>query len=346
MVLEALPAMGISEIAALAKVSKSTVSRALAGKGSMRPETRQRIVSIAKQMGYQPQAAARALVRGRQNLVGLVCERGYRGGRDWILDIMGGLLAHLENHDYHAVVFQREPDEDAVPPMALSGLVDGMVLALWGNVHFAQELLARGMPVVLAKPKAPSGCSAVRTDEVGAMRLAVKHLLGLGHRRIAYVASPLSLSEGIIRVQWDTFVETMSEAGLPPNPGGREIGEAPELLDRVFQRGGATGLVCFNDNTAIAVIRELKSRGLDVPTNVSVVGMDDISYASSFIPALTTARLPHRDVGVKAGEMILEMIELPDCPRRQVVLPAELVVRESTAAPAVSPTDSRKQACL
>jgi len=211
--------------------------------------------------------------------------------------------------------------------------VDGMVLALQWSPVFLDELLRNDIPVVLADPSGDFACDTVRPDNIAGTQRAVRHLLELGHRRIAFVGSYYEPSAYYHGIRWTGFSQAMSEAGLPVNPGGQRIGKTKELLARVFEWDGPTALVCFSDGVVLEAMPELSARGLRVPHDISVVGSDDLSYAQFITPRLTTMRLPYVEMGETAARLVLERIETPTLAPRRIVLPEELIVRASTAPP-------------
>lgn len=332
--------MSIRRIAEIAGVSKATVSAALGGRPDVAAATRERITAIAKHIGYRPNAAAKALATGRVETIGFVRERTYKAGHlyEWSEKILYGLVNALEERSYHATVFHTEPSAKVTPPSLLRRLVDGMVLAIQWTPVFLDELLHNDIPVVLADPSGEFECDTVRPDDLAGARAVVRHLLALGHRRIAYVGSYHEPQAYVNRKRWTGFSEAMSEAGLPVNPGGQRIGKTKELLARVFEWDTPTALVCFSDSVALEALPELRARGLNVPHDISVTGVDDLSYAQFVSPPLTTMRLPYIEMGETAARLVLERIETPTLAPRRVVLPEELIVRASTAPPRAAQT--------
>lgn len=324
----------LNDVAKLANVSVATASKALRGKGRVSRATRERVLAIAREVEYEPWASGRALVTGRRQMIGFVGEGAYWERGEWIVPLLGGLSKALGEHDYHTVFFTTEPREDRVPAMVLQRAVDGIVLATSWTPRFLSQLVQRGIPHVVVDPRVEVDCDSVRGDDVEGARAATKHLLELGHRRIAYVGwgAPPGL-EHVNRERWSGFVEVMSDAGLAVNPGGDRSVSREELLTRALEATSPTAMVCFNDNVAMWAICELRARGLEVPRDVSVVGFDDMSYLDWITPKLTTMRLPYEQMGAEAARLVLGRLDAPDLPPRAVVLPEKLIVRESTGAP-------------
>jgi len=307
---------------------------ALRGAPGVSPSVRERIVAIADQMGYRPQAAGRALVTGRQHKVGFACERGYEAGRDWLIEIQNGVIEVLEARGYHAVVFHAEPSESVMPTALLERVVDGMVLGTFWSPAFLDELSLRGVPVVAANPGGEINCDSVGIDETAAAHAVTRHLLELGHRRIAFVGTNVPVAAHFVNLRWEGYLAAVSEAGLPVSCGGDRFTEQSVALSRLYdQEDPPTALVCFSDMVAARVIRDLRARGIESPRDVSIVSFDNTCYAMLLWPALTTIAQPFREMGRRAVEMLFERLENPDLPARHETLPFEMIVRESTATP-------------
>lgn len=325
--------MKLEEIAALTNVSVTTVSRALSGKGRISEATRQRVLAAAEGLGYRPSAAGRALVTGRCETIGIVMETAYRVHAEWGLRIQAGVSEALGKRNHQTMVLYTKPGESTMPSIVLNRAVDGVVIVLSSAPRFLEELRRRRMPVVVADPAGPVDCDSVRADEEDGARQATKHLLALGHRRIAYLGTRSPEVEHVHRQRWKGFVQVMSDAGLPINPSSDRIDPPEQLLARVLEWQTPTALVCFNDFVATAAIGRLRELGLETPRDVSVVGFDDMSYLAYARPHQTTVHIPYEEMGAEAAELVLRRVETPDAPTRHVVLPEKLIARDSTARP-------------
>jgi len=324
--------MDLKTIADLAGVAPSTASMALAGKPGIAAATCERVQAIARQFGYSPDAAGRALATGRSQAIGFVSEHGqWVTSGAWTVSLLTGLCDELERHGYHVMLFRSEPEARRMPPPALQRAVDGMVVAVGWDAGFPEQLRGLGMPVVAAVPNVAVECDQVCPDDRGGARLAVEHLLELGHRRIGYVPTRFPQTAQSNTARWNGYVAAMSRAGLAPCPGGDRIRPEPEMVAELFGARPPTALLCCSDDTALAVLAALAARGLRVPADVSVVGIDDAPYAAYLTPRLTTVRLPYPEIGGAAGRLLLERLAAPDTAPRRVLLPETLVVRDSTA---------------
>jgi len=324
--------VSLKRIAELAGVSVGTVSMALRDHPRVAAATRQRVQEIARELGYEAGGVGRALATGRTQLVGFVSE-GFPAEHGWHALILGGLMEFLARREHGVVCFPEAFPELLRQEALQRRMVDGVVFScIWRSEALA-KLTDHAVPIVVADPLGEVACDAVAPNNRDGARQATRHLLELGHRRIAYIGVEYDWVQLISRRRWDGFVEEMSAAGLAPNPGGDRIGSAAEQVARALDDHKATALVCFSDDRAVEVLRELRARGLKVPRDVSVVGFDDMNYAPLLTPPLTTVRLPWRDIGRTAGRMLLERIETLDAGPRREVLGEELIVRGSTAPP-------------
>jgi len=327
--------MTLEELAGIAGVSTATVSNALSGKGSMTDRTRARIKALASEAAYQPQAAARALATGRRQMIGFVTGPTNLPDDQWTMKVLGGMVYALEERDYHLMLFHAEPAEGVMPAPVLRNAVDALAVGLMGSRAFIEEIMKRGMPLIAVNPREDVPCDSVRFDELDAAQQATRHLIDLGHKRIAYVGSYSTNVVHLNRRRWSGYAQTMKEGQLAVMPGGEAIQDIDERLDGLFCGAGAppTGLVCFDDEDALLVIRGLHARGLAVPRDTSVVSFDDMDHMGSIIPALTTVGLPFVEMGRRAAGLILERIEKPDLPPQHIMLPGELITRESSTLP-------------
>lgn len=327
-------ALSIKDIAKAANVSYSTVSRALSDSPRVRPETKQRIQSIAAEMGYLPSAVARSLVTRRTNTIGVVVTS--------ITDLFFAEVIHaIEEttlkHKY-GLILANSGGESERELAAIQTLrerrVDGIILV--SGYSKREDLRAEkgiDLPIVIINNVHQEHIGySVEVDNVGGARDATQYLLDLGHRRIAHIAGPLR--------EWDS-VERQS--GYEQALQAFRLAIDPVLIVRGDNRprGGMeatqqllglpsppTAIFCYNDVTALGAIRAAHAAGLRVPRDLSVIGFDDIDLSPYFEPPLTTVAQPKRQMGEKAVHMVLELLAgnaVEDC-----VLPSRLIVRGST----------------
>jgi LacI family transcriptional regulator len=334
------PVTTIKQIADASGVHPSTVSRALDPRKRhlVADDVAKRIAAQADALGYQPNRLAANLRLGRSDLIGVLLPDI---ANPVFAPILGGITAVLSAEGYAPIVADAgnaSSQQISFVERLLSQRVDGLILA---TVSQDDELVGfciqRGLPVILLnRSEARDRVSSVVTDDDMGMRLAVDHLVSLGHRRIAHVAGPLSTSTGTLRR--DGFQRAMSRHGLKGTVReaaaySREAGAeaAAHLLDATRN---ATAIVAANDLLALGVLDALKHRGLRCPEQISLVGHNDMPLMDVVSPPLTTVRIEHREMGRAAARMLVDAIKSGSSELRHLVLRPELVVRQSTASAA------------
>jgi len=332
----------IKDVAEKCGVHPSTVSRALSGAMShlVAPNVEKKIRAAAAALGYLPNVTAAGLRTGRSGLIGVlapdIADPGFP-------PILSGITETLAAAGYATIVVDVGPDparqQELVDRLIARG-VDGLVLAtVLLRDPVVGHCLAASVPVVLVNRRDAGGrLPAVVTDDEAGMRLAVDHLVALGHRRIGHIAGPETVSTGALRRAGFTAAagraglsaqDTMIETALAYT---REQGRlaALALLDRKVT---PTAIVAANDLLALGIYDALAERGLHCPADVSVVGHNDMPYVDMLSPPLTTVRIAQRDMGNEAARLLLDEIAAPAARRARVVLEPELIVRGSTGKP-------------
>lgn len=329
----------IKDIAARCGVHPSTVSRALspAMKHLVADDVAQRINAAATALGYRLNTAAQGLRTGRSGLIGVlapdIADPGFP-------PILSGIAEQLDTAGYGTIVADIGTGgaQQELADRLIARGVDGLVLATAG-LHDAivQHCLDAALPVVLVnRVDAGARLPSATSDDVTGMRLAVEHLVALGHRRIAHIAGPQDISTGIRRRAG--FAAAAKDAGLrgtaieTADHYTREAGRraALRLLDR---KARPTAIVAANDLLALGVYDALAACGLSCPRDVAVVGHNDMPFVDLVAPPLTTVRISQRAMGQAAARLLLDRIANPAAKREHVVLAPSLIVRGSTAAP-------------
>jgi LacI family transcriptional regulator len=324
-------------VARIAGVHPGTVSRALNPdtQALVRAETVQRVRQVAAELGYRPNPLARGLKTNRSYTVGVIVPDIQN---PLFPPIIRGLDDRLGEGGYTPLIANTDDDaeRERVDLEAMRARqVDGIVTAT-ARVH--HELLdgiaLSGTPLVLVNRRVPDGSlpSATADDHAGA-RLAVEHLVDLGHTRIAHLAGPDDVSTG--RQRRDGFEEAMRNAGLDPDlvRTGHAFTEAEgarlceELLDADEP---FTAIVAGDDLMALGCYDVFAARGIACPEEISVVGFNDMPFAARFAPPLTTIAVPHYEIGFAAADLLLERIAGREDGPNEVVLPTRLTVRGST----------------
>ncbi len=335
--------VSIKDIARTAGVSHSTVSRALSDSPLVSIQTKTRIQRLARDMGYSPDAQARSLVMGRTMAVGVVVTTITD---PFIAEVVQGIEETALDHGYSVILASSssEPEREiAAVEMLRSKRVDGVIVTSSRVGALYQEHLNRlGVPVVLINSHSEQAgryTHSISVDNRHGGWLATRHLCQMGHRRIAYLSGPADHSDDVERLAG--YCQALSEAGTSVDgalvipgtgqvDGGRRA--APVLL---AQEDRPTAVVCYNDMTAIGLMRAARGCNLSIPGDLSVVGFDDIPFASFTNPALTTIAQPMRKMGQQALQMALELMEtqnLADLDPSDVIVKGQLIVRESSGA--------------
>jgi DNA-binding LacI/PurR family transcriptional regulator len=327
-------AVSIKDIAKVANVSYSTVSRALADSPRVKPETREKIKCLAAEMKYSPSALARSLVTRRTRTIGLVATTMTDLFQAEVIDV----IEETALDQGYSVILTHSGVESEREQEELQALrerrVDGVILiSVRANADYAAILSGMGVPVVFINN---DYAQSVRVDNLNGAVQAVRHLLDLGHRRIAYIAGPSQEWDNVERRSG--YERALRERGLVPDPvlmapgDSRPEGGTQAMRELLGLAAPPTAVFCYNDATALGAMRAIHAEGFRVPRDVSVVGFDDIDLAAHFNPPLTTFAQPKRDMGLMAVRLMMRMLagERID---GDGVLPGSLIIRESTMPP-------------
>jgi LacI family transcriptional regulator len=325
----------LGDVAARARVSPATVSRALSNPGLLRPDTLNRIRAVIAELGYVRDGAARALVSRRTSTVGVVVPtldhaifgRAIQAMQTTFAE--AGFQLLVASHEYSPLV------EGVAVRAFLETGVDAMLLV--GTDHSADVLAIvnrSAVPVVLIW-SLHEEFHSVGFDNVAAGRIAAEHLLGHGHRRFGVVSGILRNNDRA-RGRLYGVRQALKKAGLSlPNSAVQEYpfglaGGRSGMASLLALAEPPTAVIGGNDLMAIGAMLEIQSRGLKVPADISVAGIDDLDIAAHMLPGLTTVRLPTAELGQVAAQQVLKRFAGEKIDRR-IELPIELVMRGSTA---------------
>ncbi len=332
--------VSIKDIAQAAGVSHSTVSRALSDSPLVKTETKALIQHLAQEMGYTPDAIARGLVTRQTRTVGVVVTTITD---PFVAEVVQGIEDTALENDYSVILASSaaEPDREvAAVEMLRAKRVDGvMVTSSRVGALYLEHLERIGVPVVLINNhNEQSGryTFSVSVDNQHGGRLATRHLIERGHRRIAYVSGTTDQSDSADRLAG--YRQALEENDIPFDPtlvvpgNGRLDGGERALHVLTSLASPPTAVFCYNDMTAIGLLRAARQAGLFVPDDLAVVGFDDIPLASYINPPLTTVAQPQRDMGRQAMSMALTLMAADDSspPLSDVVVKGRLIVRETT----------------
>jgi len=333
----------IRDVADRAGVSTATVSRVLAGIGNPKPETAAAVMRAVQDLGYRPSGVARSLRMKRTRTLGLIVtdiqnpffpelvQAADSAARSLNYSIILGSAAYDEHRAMHYL------------DLMVDRRVDGLIIA---SSQLSEEswqwLLASPVPVVVVNAE-PTGLPVpvITSDNVGGTRLAVEHLVGLGHRKIAYIRGYEGFTADLPRVEG--FRQACAAAGIPASDiveirgDGQFEGGERATAEMLAAGADVTAIVCHNDVTAIGAMRAIRAAGKRVPQHISVVGCDDIAAAAWVVPALTTVAQQKAEMGTMAVERLAAALDNPESAgeAETVRIPMVLRVRESTGpAPA------------
>ncbi|MEY4555706.1 MAG: hypothetical protein RL093_825 [Pseudomonadota bacterium] len=331
----------LADLAKLAGLSTSTVSRALAGSSLIRQETRDRIAALAREHGYRPNVVGRNLRTGKTQAIAVILPLGHEVGQPvsdpFFITLLGHLADALTRHGYDLLLSRVIPsDGDWLARMTDSGRVDGvLVIGQSDQIETIDAVAARYTPLVVWGAVFPGRVQCiVGTDNRIGGELATRHLLDTGRRRLAFFGNPDFPELG---ERYRGFLDAHLALGISPPAHVLPVHLTPQTAYETigeFLDGGAAidGVVAATDIIAMSAIRALTERGASVPDDVAVVGYDDLEIAIHASPALTTIR---QDLHAGAEAMVdLLMRRLAGEAAASVVLQPELIVRAS--APAVA----------
>jgi LacI family transcriptional regulator len=329
----------MADVARVADVSLTTVSRVVNGHPNIKHDTRERVRTAMDDLGYVAHLSARALASGRSQMIGLLTQEVSNA---FSYAVISGVDEQVAEYDYDLLLCtthtRREKEAGYVARLA-HGMVDGLLIVLpRGLPDYVEQLKADAFPFVLIDYDADApGCTVVNATNRNGARGAIGHLLGLGHRRIGFITGRPNVGATIERLAG--FREAMAEAGLAVAdedivPGTfMEPGGYAAAMTLLCRPSPPTAIFASSDAAAIGVLRAARELGVSVPGDLSLIGFDDIPEASFLTPRLTTVRQPLRDMGRTAVRQLVSMLSDPRQPPTRLVLETELIIRESTAPP-------------
>jgi DNA-binding LacI/PurR family transcriptional regulator len=321
------------DVARRAGVSHQTVSRVLNNNPNVRPQTRAGVLAAIRDLGYWPNAAARTLVTGRTNALGVI-------SFDTTLYGPASMLYGIERAarpDYSVAIaslqaFDRRSLLDAVERLLHQGVDGIIVIAPVMTAVAALGGLAPDIPLVAAGCLADVALSSVAIDNRTGGAMATQHLLELGHETVYHVAGPKTWLDAQQRIAG--WREALAEAGAPEPEllcGDWSARSGYQAGHQLAASSDVTAVLCGNDSMALGVLRALAERGRRVPDDVSVVGFDDIAEAAYFLPPLTTVRQDFGELGRRAVHLLMDQIAAGPADEAPLPIPPDLVVRGSTA---------------
>lgn len=332
--------MTIIDVARLAGVSVSTVSKVINDRYGVAPETYDKVMDIVSDLGYESSLVASSLRRNSTNVIGILVPEF----EPFSTELLKGISSAVEGTGYELLAYSGNLEHNQVgwerrSLSRLAGtLIDGAVI-----VAPTASVTDATIPVVAVDPHTgKTGPSTVEADNVGGARAATQHLIELGHRRIAHIRGRTDLVSAQLREQG--YREALEAAGIPFDPelvrvGGYRAAETTDAARELLSRSARpTAVFAANDLSAIRVLEIARDLGLRVPEDLSVVGFDNVPEAANAVPALTTVAQPLHQMGAEAVRLLLGLLA-GGTTEDHLLLPASLVVRASTSPPAERRTD-------
>lgn len=341
----------IVDVAEAAGVSYATVSRVVNNKSNVAPETRDRVLAMMQELGYQANLHARRLVGGRSNVIGVLV---HGLASQYLSEIFGGIQDVLSATDFDLMLYtthRRTSDALRSVDMLSGGLAEGLLIVLPHHPErYVSTLRERSYPYILIDHKGASkdDVSVVAANWQGGFD-AVHYLIQLGHRRIAIITGNMEMDSASDRLEG--YRAALQRSGIPIDPSLIYQGDYHEtagmegLLALLSLPNPPTAIFASNDIMALGALEAARTRNIAVPGQVSIVGFDDIPMASMSYPRLTTVRQPLAEMGRVATRMLLRRLNwagqngesatpvVSNLVMQSVVLPTELILRGSAAPP-------------
>lgn len=311
----------IQDIATLAGVSKATVSRVLNNKPDVDPATRERILRIIEEQSFIPSMAAAGLASGRRPLIGMLIP-----SFSWPLipELMRGVADVLEDTSYELVLYSikdtdREQDHSEVINRVLATQLTAGVLAVFPGTASQDltRLYNQGFPVVIVDDQRAQSTPWISVDNLTGAYMVVKHLIRLGHRRIAHIAGPPAYRASHER--YEGYRKALQEFGIVPDPeltleGDFKPPSGRACAKRFFAlppEKRPTAIFAATDEMAYGVISVAEEYGLSIPGDIALVGFDDDAPSAHVHPSLTTVRQPYYEMGEQGLKLLLSLLDTP-----------------------------------
>jgi LacI family transcriptional regulator, repressor for deo operon, udp, cdd, tsx, nupC, and nupG len=324
----------IADVARMANVSTATVSRVISNAGTVKKETAEKVLEAIKKLNYQPNMLARQLRRSETKTILVVVPDITN---TFFSAVLRGIESVAIENGYQVLLGDaRNNVETETSYLTILGQkkADGLILLTARTDQKILEELSQDYPVVLAcEYYEGTQLPTVSIDNVSSARKATEYLISLKHKRIGHISGPLNVVVG--RDRCKGFHQAMAKHGLSVDPSLVQEGEFSFesgfnlMMKFLSLEEPPTAIFAGNDEMAMGAVKAAKSKGVRVPEDLSVVGFDDIKFASIFEPALTTIAQPTFDMGQKAMHLLLRLINNEELEKDQFILPDKLIVRDS-----------------
>lgn len=325
----------IKDVAQRAGVSVSTVSRVLNSRPYVAEELAQRVLQAIDELNYRPSRVAQRLRATDSRLIGVIFSDITN---PFYIHVLRGIEHLLSHQGFSVLIGNADADqerEDAFLRLMQLEAIDGLIIAPTREDSLAiAEIVESGLPVVVIDRRvSTTDVDTVLTNNFSGSLRAIQHLIALGHQRIGVISGPLHLTSG--RERYNGYLQAMADANLKVESSLTRFGDyrhstGYELAwDLISQPDPPTALFVANNQMTTGALNAIHEAGRIIPDDIAVVGFDDLAWAISLNPPLTTVAQPTFDIGITAAKLLLDRIAKPDRPTRTVVLETELKVRAS-----------------
>jgi len=329
--------VSIKDIARVAGVSPSTVSRALSDHPRISDETKEHIRRLAKKMGYTPSLLARSLVTRDTATIGVVITSA---ADPFLARLVMSIEETAQEQGYSVLLSSsyRDSERELENVTSFHGRRTRGIIVIGSQIDNGYLELRDYLSLPIVLSNCPSYPHSVSCNNLTGARQAVEHLYQLGHRRIAYIASRRSYGSNLARMTG--YQQVLADNGISGDPDlilegdGTLQGGCQAAQKLIARNQRPTAFFCFNDMTAIGVLNALRRNGIRVPAETSVVGFDDVEFAAYCHPPLTTVQQPTDVMGQRLVHLLLALIQGREDVNSEV-LPARLVIRETTGPPPI-----------
>ena len=334
-----MPSLTLEDIAKQAGVSRSTVSRVVNDFPNVREDVRRRVLDVIQKTGYHPNVAARALASQRSWTLGLVLPHSVSliFTDPYFPHLIKGIAQACNEHNFTLALFlvsNKEDEKKIFTRVTRRGLLDGVLVQSGhhGDQQIIGHLVDADMPqVVIGRPLRFDNVSYVDVDNVNGAYNAVTHLIRLGYQRIATISGPTHSAAGLDRIEG--YTKAMTERGYKIDQSLMVEGDFTEAggyyaMQKLLP-AKPDAVFAASDVTANGAMRAVREAGLNVPNDIAFVGFDDVPLANLSDIQLTTIRQPVIQAGIRAVELLIDLIENGIQPPRHIIMNTQLIIRDS-----------------